>query len=306
LVPNHFIKFFLILTLATLACGLPPASPPTPTVAPVQEVTAPPIAGMSLEQLQSAEYQLGIPDDHERVQLSGGKYQQGTDAASVDFISVGLTDFVAFGDLNDDGTNEAAGVFFENYGGTGTFGMLTIYSNIDDEAVFLTSLLIDDRPVINNIAIENGQVFLDATTHSFDDPACCPTLGTTRRYILSNNQLQMVHYTTSTPDGQIREIKIAAPLNGAEASGSVQVSGTITIAPFENNLSYTVYDEAGNQYMSGPLAVTAAELGAPGSFDETFTLEGIPPGTAVYLEIQDVSAADGTWFAMDAIKILVK
>jgi hypothetical protein len=170
----------------------------------------------------------------------------------------------------------------------------------------LISIIIDDRPVINNIAIENGQVFLDATTHSSEDPACCPTLGTTRRYILRNNQLQMVHYTTSTPDGQIREIKIAAPLNGAEASGSVQVSGTITIAPFENNLSYTMYDEAGNQYMSGPLAVTAAELGAPGSFDETFTLEGIPPGTTIYLEIQDVSVADGSWFAMDAIKILVK
>jgi hypothetical protein len=232
LVPNHFLKFCLILTLAASACGLPAASPPTPTAAPVQEVTALPIAGVSLEQLQSADYQLGIREDHAVVRLSGGKYQQGTDSASTDFMSIGLTDFVAFGDLNGDGTNEAAAIFFENYGGTGTFGMLTIYSSINDETVFLTSILIDDRPVINNIAIENGQVFLDATTHAFDDPACCPTLGTTRRYILKHNQLQMVHYTTSTPDGQIREIKIAAPLNGAEASGSVQVSGTVTIAPF--------------------------------------------------------------------------
>lgn len=116
----------------------------------------------------------------------------------------------------------------------------------------------------------------------------------------------MVHYTTNTPDGQIREIKITTPVDGMEVSGSIQVSGTITVAPFENNLSYTIYDEADNQYLAGPLSVTAPDLGAPGSFTETFTLEGIPAGTTVYLEIQDVSAADGSWLAMDAVKILVK
>jgi hypothetical protein len=305
LVPNHSLKFFLVLVLATLACGLPVPTPAA-TVFSVQEVTAPPTAGVSLDQLQNAEYQLGIPNGHERVQLSGGKYQRGTDSTTADFASIVLTDFVAFGDLNGDGTNEAAVIFFENYGGSGNFGMLAIYSNIDGQPVFLTSLLIDDRPMINNIAIEDGTVFLDATTHAFDDPACCPTLETTRRYALVNNQLQMVHYTTNTPDGQIREIKITEPVNGVDASGSVQVSGSVTIAPFENNLSYSIYDEAGNQYMSGPLMVTAPDLGAPGTFKQIFTLEGIPAGTTIYLEIQDVSAADGTWFAMDAIKILVK
>ena len=143
-------------------------------------------------------------------------------------------------------------------------------------------------------------------THGFDDGACCPTLQTTRRYVLMNNQLHMVNYTTNTPDGQKREIEITTPANGSEASGSVQVSGTVSIAPFENTLSYSVYDEAGNQYTSGPLAVTAPDLGAPGTFNETFTLEGIPAGTTIYIEIQDVSAADGSWFAMDAVKLLVK
>lgn len=306
MVPNHPLRFLLILTLATLACGLPAASIPTLTPAPVQEATAVPIMGVSLDQLQSAQYQLGTRDDHAVVQLSGGKYQQGTDSTTADFASIVLTDFVAFGDLNGDGTNEAAAIFYENYGGTGNFGMLTIYTNIDGEPVFLTSILIDDRPMINTIAIENGKVLLDATTHSFEDPSCCPTLGTTRRYILLNNQLRMVHYTTNTPDGQIREIKITTPVDGMEVSGSIQVSGTITVAPFENNLSYTIYDEADNQYLAGPLSVTAPDLGAPGSFAETFTLEGIPAGTTVYLEIQDVSAADGSWLAMDAVKILVK
>jgi hypothetical protein len=213
---------------------------------------------------------------------------------------------VAFGDLNGDGIDEAAAMFLENYGGTGNFGLLTIYSNVNGLPVFLTSVLIDDRPMINSISIENGEVFLDAVTHGVDDGGCCPTLQTTRRYILMNNQLHMVNYTTNTPDGKKREIEITAPANGTEASGSVQVSGTVSIAPFENNLSYAVYDEAGNQYTAGPLPVTASDLGGPGTFNATFTLEGIPPGTTVYIETQDVSAADGSWLAMDAVKILVK
>jgi hypothetical protein len=306
LVSRHPLKFLFILAFATLACGLP-AAVSTPTPAPVQEAAPTPAAsGLTIDQLKSAQYQLGVNDSHAMVQLTDGKYQQGTDATTLDFAYIALTDHVAFGDLNGDGVDEAAAMFLENYGGTGNFGMLTIYSNVNGLPVFLTSVLIDDRPMINSISIDNGEVFLDAVTHGFDDGACCPTLQTTRRYALVNNQLQMMHYTTNTPDGRKREIEITTPANGAEASGSVQVSGSVTIAPFENNLSFSVYDEAGNQYMSGPLAVTAPDLGAPGTFNDTFTLEGIPPGTTIYIEIQDVSAADGSWFAMDAVKILVK
>jgi hypothetical protein len=306
LVSNHPVKFLLILALATLACGLPAASA-TPTPAPVQEATPTPAAsGLTIDQLKNAQYQLGVNDSHAMVQLTDGKYQQGTDATTLDFAYIALTDHIAFGDLNGDGVDEAAAMVLENFGGTGNFGMLTIYSNINGLPVFLTSVLIDDRPMINSISIDNGEVFLDAVTHGFDDGGCCPTLQTTRRYVLLNNQLHMVNYTTNTPDGRKREIEITTPADGTEASGSVQVNGNISIAPFENNLSYSVYDEAGNQYTKGPLAVTAPDLGAPGTFSDTFTLEGIPVGTTIYIEIQDVSAADGSWFAMDAVKILVK
>jgi hypothetical protein len=307
MVRRYSLNFLWILAFATLACGLPAAAG-LPTSAPVQEATVPPTTAptLSLDQLKNAQYQLGTRDDHAVVQLVDGIYKQGTDATTLDFAYIALTDKVAFGDLNGDGVDEAAAMFLENYGGTGNFGLLAIYSNVNGLPVFLTSVLIDDRPMINGISIENGEVFLDAVTHGFDDGACCPTLQTTRRYVLMNNQLHMVNYTTNAPDGQKHEINITTPMNGTEASGSVQVSGTVSIAPFENTLSYSVYDEAGNQYTSGPLPVTAADPGAPGTFDAAFTLEGIPAGTTVYIEIQDVNAADGSWLAMDAVKLLVK
>lgn len=293
---KYFIKLFLILTLGVLACGLPSSVPSTPT--PVPQLTA--------DQLKNIQYELGGRDDNIKVQLTDGQYQQGTDATTLDFVYAGLTEFIAIGDLTGDGINEAAALFIENYGGTGNFAFLTIFSNMNGSPVFLYSILIDDRPIINSINIENGEIFLDAITHGFEDGGCCPTLPTTRRYVLINNQLRMVNYTTTAPNGVQRIIEITAPTNGTEAAGSVQVSGNISIAPFENNLTYFIYDEAGNQISAGPVAVTAADLGAPGTFNETFTLEGIPAGTTIYLEIQDISVADESWFAMDAVKILVK
>ena len=306
---KHLTSLILPLTLATLACGLTAPASNAPTPAPVQEtIPAPTESAPSLtaDQLKNAQYQLGARDDHAVIQLTDGKYQHGTDATTLDFAYIGLTQFVSVGDLTGDSVNEIAAIFLENYGGTGNFGLLAIYSNVNGLPVFLTSTFIDDRPMINSMSIENGEVVLDAITHGAQDGGCCPTLPTTRRYALVNNQLRMVNYTTATPEGAKRIIEIAAPVNGAEASGSVQVSGTVSIAPFENNLSYFIYDEAGNQFAAGPVMVTAPDFGAPGTFNETFTLEGIPPGTTIYLEIQDISAADGSWLAMDAVKLVIK
>ncbi len=299
MVRDYSMRFLLVLTFILSACASI-----VPTVAPVQEATAAPLAGLSVDQLENAQYQLGTRDDHAVVQLADGKFQQGVD--TVDYASIVLSDFVAIGDLNGDGVNEAAAIFFENYGGTGNFAMLAIYVNVNDAPVFLTSVLIDDRPMINGIAIENGELYLDAVTHSFDDPACCPTLSTTRRYALTQNQLRIIYYSTNTADGKKREIEITTPAQAAEVSGNVQVSGSVSIAPFENNLSYFIYDEAGNQYAVGPVTVTAPDFGAPGTFDFNVAFESIPAGTVVYLEIQDISAADGSWLAMDAVKLLVK
>jgi hypothetical protein len=306
LIHKYFLKLFLILSLGTLpACGFASPSPVSPTVIPV--ILTAPASDLSVEQLlKNAQYQLGARDDHALVQLTDGKYQQGTDATTLDYASITLTDFVTIGDLTGDGIDEAAAIIFESYGGTGDFAFLTIYTEVNGLPVFLSSTMIDDRPKINSLSVDNGEVFLDATVHGIDDPGCCPALPTTRRYALVNNQLRMVNYTTSTTAGEKRTIEIASPMSGTEASGSVKISGTVSVAPFENNLSYFIYDEAGRELTNGPVTVTAPDLGKPGTFDSTISLDGIPAGTVIYLEIQDISAADGSWFAMDTVKLIVK
>ena len=308
---RRFIILFLILTLATLACGLASPAPASPTPVPVQSTVPVPTATLTtpqltVDRLKNAKYQLGARDDHAMVQLTDGKYRQGTDTTTLDFAHIELTKFISVGDLTGDGINEAAAIFFENYGGSGVFGFLAIYTNVNGLPVFLSSAMIDDRPMINSMAIENGEVHLGAVIHGFQDPGCCPALPTTRSYALVNNKLRITNYATSTSNGAKRTIEIMSPANGTESTGSVQVSGTVSIAPFENNLSYFIYDETGKQLATGPVPVTAPDLGAPGTFSELISLTGIPAGTTVFLEIQDLSAADGSWLAMDSVKLVVK
>ena len=299
------LKLILILTLATSACGLltpgsdaPTAVPVPPTLTPIPELTA--------DQIRNAQYQMNTREDHPLIQLTDGGYQQGTDPISPDFATATISDFIAFGDLNTDGVDEAAAIIYESFGGTGNFAALVVFRNENGLPLFVTSTFIDDRAIINGLSIEENVILLDAVVHAFDDPGCCPQLPTTRRYALVNDQLRLTHLTTSTPAGDIREIDIRAPLEGVEVSGSIQVTGSVTIAPFENNLAYSISDASGAEWATGPVQVIAPDLGAPGTFDVLIDLSGIPAGTMIFLELQDVSAADGSLLATDSVQLVVK
>jgi hypothetical protein len=116
----------------------------------------------------------------------------------------------------------------------------------------------------------------------------------------------MSDYATFTPDGRPRTIKVESPVDGTEIFGTVQVKGSVAVAPFENNLTYSIKDGAGVELSRGAVTVTAAELGGPGTFDEQIKIGNIISGTVVTIEIQDISAADGSLLAMDSVELVVK
>lgn len=307
-------RYTLIFLLVTLLIGCrpvqaPTATPPVTSSPDATEATATPAAPTVAPDvavvIRNAQYQLGVPDSLQVVQLQDGKFEQGT-AGGADYISVMLTNFVATGDLDGDGSDEIAALISENFGGTGVFVFLAIYKNVNGKATFLTSSVVDDRPQLNALSIENGEVFLDAIIHRFDDPMCCPTLHTTRHYRLINGQLDMSDYTTFTPDGRPRTISIESPANGTEIFSTVQIKGSVAIAPFENNLTYSIKDGTGIELSRGAVAVSAPDLGAPGTFDENIAIGSIISGTVITIEIQDISAADGSLFAMDSVQLVVK
>jgi len=298
-----------VLLLAIFLYGCNPASP-SPTPVPVTETTqptdAPTAAPDHVARIRNAEYQLGLPESLRVVQLTDGKFEEGTPAGA-DFTSVIVTDFVARGDLNSDGVDEVVAMVAENYGGTGVFVFLAVFADVNGELVFQTSSLVDDRPAINALSIENAEIFLDAVTHGFEDPFCCPTLKTSRHFRFTEiGQLTMTDYTTFTPDQRPRTITIESPVNGTEVFSSVQIKGSFAIAPFENNLVYRIYDIGGVELSAGAITVTAADLGASGTFDSIIKLGGLLSGSTIRIEIQDISAADGSLFAMDSVELVVK
>ncbi|MEP6896858.1 MAG: hypothetical protein ABI986_14735, partial [Chloroflexota bacterium] len=181
----------LIALLVLLLIGCSSASP-SPTPAPVAEATltlepsptpAPTAIPDFANKIRDAQYQLGNTEALHVVQLTDGKFEQGAPAGA-DYISVNVTDFMAAGDLNNDGQVEYAALIAENYGGSGVFVFLTVYAQVNGALTFQTSVLVDDRPMLNALSIQNNEIYLDATTHAAADPFCCPTLRTTRHYQL--------------------------------------------------------------------------------------------------------------------------
>jgi hypothetical protein len=311
----------LIISLVLTSCAifnadvLTPADQtqgtPVPVTSPsVQTETPPPVASPTdtpdyVQQIRNSQYQLGLPDSLQVVQLTEGNFEQGT-SGSTDFISVFVTDFVARGDLNGDNEDEIAALISENYGGTGTFVFLAIYSDIDGSLTFQTSKLIDDRPQLNALSIEDNEIFLGAIIHGFEDPMCCPTMRTTRHFRFVDGQLDMTDYTTFTPDGRPRTITITSPASGTTTYSSVQIRGNVAIAPFENNLVYRIYDVGGVELSSGAISVTAPDLGAPGTFDKVIPIGTVLSGAVIRIEVQDISAADDSLLAMDSVELVVQ
>jgi len=308
--PFLLIAGILLLgACAALPTSTPDQTPPGPvSVTPAFPTPVPPsplpdIPGISPGQVRNAEYRLGYLD--QVVQLRDGKYEKGAPAGT-DYVSVSMTDFIARGDLNGDGENEAVAIVTENYGGSGTFVFLAVYQYVNEQAVFLASIFLDDRPLVNALSVENGEIFVDAVIHNQDDPMCCPTLPTTRHYILNGVNLVLTDFTTRTPSGDLRQITIEAPPDTAQVSGIIRLVGKITIAPFENNLVYRVYDLGGVELSAGPVPVQTTGPGAPGEFEKAVDLGNILTDTTVRIAVEDRSAADGSLLAMDSIFLQVR
>ena len=253
----------------------------------------------------SAEYQLGFSNQVQTVQLVDGRYQQG-DRGDADYLSVFVTDYIAVGDLDGDDVEEAVALITENYGGSDSFVFLTVFRKQGETARYLTSTFLDDSPIIEGLSVLEGEVRVEAIVHGVDDPICCPSTFTKRAYRMYEGNLVLEELSTLTQAGQPREIAIDTPEDGEKVSESVRMTGRVTIAPFENTLVYRIYDMGGVELSAGPIQVEAESPGAPGTFQETIDLGDIITNTTVRIEVQDLSAADGTMFAMDAVLLQVR
>lgn len=287
-------------TLApTLPATLAPTLPASP--APTLPTTSAAASGLNVDILKNLTFT--GPVYGKTFKLLLGKYEAGSGA---DYLRADLLDPIAFGDLNGDGKPDAAVLLAENGGGTGVFVSLITLLDQNGAPLQNGSVLVDDRPKINSIKIQDGKIVLDAVIHGGQDAMCCPSLPVTETYALSKSGLVLRKLESITPNGMQRAITITNPKDGDIVSGSVPLQGSVTIAPFENNLVYRIIDQQGNKLAEGPVMVKADGLGGPGTFNTTIDLSKIPPGLLVRLELVDQSAADGSTLAMDSVELMIK
>jgi len=251
--------------------------------------------------LKNATYMLPL---HGRtVTLTDGAYQEGSGA---EIYSANLIGTAAFGDLNGDGPEDAAVILVENGGGTGQFESVVVMVNQNGVPAQAGVAQLGDRVQVNSLAIQDGRVMLDMLVQGPNDALCCPTQPVTQAYQLFTNGLFLMHATSKVSNGAERVITITSPASNAEVTNPVTVTGNVSMSPFENTLVYRVYNAVNEEVAVAPLMVDATEMGGPGTFTLDLDLTSAGVTGPIRVEIADISMADGSTLALDALCLVLK
>ena len=293
-----------LLIIILTACAKPTPALQSPTAAPLPQAT--PTAALqpvTEEAVINGTYT--IQDGKQTVQLTNGKHETGKGA---DYVMVTVVPPVAFGDLNGDGVSDAAVVLAENYGGSGTFLTLVPVLATPEGPKPEKGVSLGDRVQVQSVAISGGIVSVSLLAQGPNDPQCCPSQAQTRTYeYMQATGMVLMSVSSQTANGLTRSITIDTPAAGSEVSSPMPLQGGVTVAPFENNLVVNLYDTSGTQISAGPLAVTAAEMGGPGTFSTSVDLAAASaPAGMVRVEVVDTSAADGSVLALAAVYVNYK
>jgi hypothetical protein len=218
-----------------------------------------------------------------------------------------MLDTVATGDLNGDGVNDAAILLAESGGGSGVFESVVAVLDKGGTPSQAGQVQLGDRVRINSLAIDSSTVKLDALVQGPNDPMCCPSQPETQSFRLVENTLWLTHLISRTPDNHDRSITINAPADGSSVTNPFTVSGSVTIAPFENTLAYRLFLPDGTKVNESTLLVdSSGNAGGPGTFSQPFNLSNAGISGPVILQILDRSAADGSTLALDSIMLTVQ
>lgn len=99
-----------------------------------------------------------------------------------------------------------------------------------------------------------------------------------------------------------RQIVLETPLSGTPVGRSVEVRGWISMAPFENNLTYRVYSEGG-VVIDRSWIMVEGDLGEPGTFAKSITLANTLAAGPIRIEVRDVNEADGSLFTSTTVQV---
>ena len=146
--------------------------------------TLTPLPRLNVAALQNATYH--SPDFGE-LPLVEGTYHAGEAETGT---TTTLSDWIAFGDLDADGQEDAVIILTTQSSGSGVFVELAAVLNHNGMPVTLSSVALGDRVRIEELTLEAGLIQLDVVVPGPEDPLCCPTQVEQQRLRLVDAQLK--------------------------------------------------------------------------------------------------------------------
>jgi hypothetical protein len=182
----------LALSLAISTHGVTTAAVAAPA-GPAPRTTAP----LAWNQLANAAY----PSDWARgkvARLINGVYHERYQPGAATALVVRLSRHYATGDLNGDGSPDAAVILVSDPGGSGTFSTLASVLNEGGKAVPTDAQDLGDRVRITGLSIASAKITLTMHLSGPKAPYCCPDTMARRIYAVRRGHL-IVLKQTDTP-----------------------------------------------------------------------------------------------------------
>lgn len=141
---------------------------------------------LSLDILRNTTYR--SPDWGE-FQLSDGIYYRTppTSQESSEGYTTRLLDTVLYGDINQDGLEDAVVFLATQNGGTGTFIEMAAVLNLNGNPVNISTEYLGDRVIVESGTVEGGSITLTLLVQGPNDPLCCPSQIEVRSFYIDAN-----------------------------------------------------------------------------------------------------------------------
>lgn len=132
---------------------------------------------MTTDLLKNSEYL--IPSAYgDPVPLENGVYEDRSDPNATLIVRL-LEEYIAYGDVDGDGLEDAVVPFATNTGGSGTFIDIILVTGKEGTVTQLANTFLGDRVMLKTITADVGVVTVNMVTQGPNDPFCCPTLDVT-------------------------------------------------------------------------------------------------------------------------------